>query len=322
MNSQPASKNGPELAEPAGFPGLDYDFLRYMGVRPETMRQIQDFYFPYFANCGRVIDLGCGDGDFLAMLLEHGIEAIGVDSDEKTFEAGKQNALPIVRQDVFEFLHQQEEASADGIFCAHLVEHLPYPKVIELIQHSFRVLRPGGRIILATPNVRSLYSHLEMFYMHFGHISFYHPKLLCFFLEHEGFRQSEEGENTTTGSPLLPEVRAFLHQVATTQAALSSAPSSSGAEAGAPYNPPSFHYRHEIPPQGKGILRKASYHLKRVLTRWLVQPLTDDLALQVSVLALQTGAAQTQQSQQIAALARSLQSLNGAFECYATAVKP
>lgn len=323
--------------EPADFAGLDYDFLRYMGVRPEIMRQIQGFYLPYFADCHRVIDLGCGDGDFLALLLEQGIDAIGVDSDEKTFEAGQKNGLPIVRQDVFAFLHEQETASADGIFCAHLVEHLPYPKVIELIQQSFRVLRSGGRIILATPNARSLFSHLEMFYMHFGHVSFYHPKLLCFFLEHEGFRQSEEGENSTTGSPLLPEVRSFLH-LAETMPALFTLPAALfGPEAVHPPTLPPLQYRREIPAQGKGLLSTISYRLKRTLTRWLVQPLTDDLAHQVAALQTQQLQPQLQQQQQqlaalaqmqqahfnqLTALTRSLQSLNGAFECYATAVKP
>ena len=98
MKSPLESKNTPEpAAEPANFPGLDYDFLRYMGVRPEIMRQIQGFYLPYFADCRRVIDLGCGDGDFLALLLEKGIEAVGVDSDEKAFTAGKQKGLPIIQ---------------------------------------------------------------------------------------------------------------------------------------------------------------------------------------------------------------------------------
>ena len=172
---------------------------------------------------------------------------------------------------------------------------------------------------MATPNVRSLYSHLEMFYMHFGHVSFYHPKLLCFFLEHEGFRQSEEGENSTTGSPLLPEVRAFLHQAETAPVTSTSTSSPSGREAVHPPNLTSLHYRREIPPQGDGVLKMASYRLKRALTRWLVQPLTDDLAQQVATLQIQQ---HQQQIQQVAALARSLQSLNGAFECYATAVKP
>jgi SAM-dependent methyltransferase len=337
---------------PLHFPGLDYDFLRYMGVRPEVMRQIQGFYLPQFASCRRVFDLGCGDGDFLALLIERGIEGIGVDSDEKAFAAAQALGLPVIQQDVFTFLHQQESACVDGIFCAHLVEHLPYPKVIELVQESFRVLRPGGRIILATPNVRSLFSHLEMFYMHFGHVSFYHPKLLCFFLQHAGFQQCEEGENPNTGSPLLPEVRAFLERYDAQAMTFIPAPMPpSSPEQRLPSSPP-IHYLREIPRQGKSLLRLASYYLKRALTHWLVQPLTDDLVQQINqnfderqqqILNTQAEMRrellqqqswhyqqltallqQTQQVQmeQFGAFARALQSLNGAFECYATAIKP
>jgi hypothetical protein len=61
--------------------GLDYDFLRYMEVRPEVQRKIQEYYLPVFEQCGKVIDLGCGDGDFVKLLLDHDIQAVGVDSD-------------------------------------------------------------------------------------------------------------------------------------------------------------------------------------------------------------------------------------------------
>ena len=32
-------------------PGLDFDFLRYMGVRPEAQSRIQEFYLPFFERC-------------------------------------------------------------------------------------------------------------------------------------------------------------------------------------------------------------------------------------------------------------------------------
>jgi len=57
--------------------GLDYDFLRYIGVESETQKRIQGFYLPFFEGCKRVVDLGCGDGDFLGLLEEKGIEATG-----------------------------------------------------------------------------------------------------------------------------------------------------------------------------------------------------------------------------------------------------
>lgn len=57
--------------------------------------------------------------------------------------------------------------------------------------------------MVATPDVRGLFSHLEMFYLHFGHVAFYHPRLLCFFLDYVGFQGPTIGENPHTASPLL-----------------------------------------------------------------------------------------------------------------------
>jgi SAM-dependent methyltransferase len=273
--------------------GLDFDFLRYIGTQPESQRRIQAFYLPFFAGCRRVVDLGCGDGDFLALLREQGIEAVGVDADDKTFAATQAAGLPVIHQDVFGYLATAAEASVDGVFCAHLVEHLPYPQVIELVEQSYRILRPGGRIVLATPDCRSLFSHLEMFYLHFGHVSFYHPRLLCFLLEHAGFGQAELGVNPATASPLLPAARRLAGD----------APSAT------------LPRLREIPRQGSGLLANLAFSVKRALARWLVLPFVDSLATATQI-------ELTRLSGDVQQVAAALQSLNGPFECYATAVKP
>jgi SAM-dependent methyltransferase len=298
-------------------PGLDYDFLRYIGVEPENQRRLQSFYLPRFEGCRRVVDLACGDGDFVELLLERGIDAVGVDADDKTAATLTQRGLPFVHQDVFEYLKEAPAESADGIFCAHLVEHLPYPKVLELCRESYRMLRPGGVIVLATPNVRTIFSHLEMFYLHFGHVSFYHPRLLCFFLEHEGFVDAVHGENPETASPLLPAVNALARK----EPLLRTIP---------PPPMPAFDYRRTIPRQGRSILHQISYSVKTLLTRWLVQPLVDSLAAearaQLSVYLhdrfVQVNEALAELDVRTHELANSLQSINGAFECYAIARKP
>jgi len=187
--------------------GLDYQFLRFIGVDSESQRRIQSFYLPMFEGCESVVDLGCGDGNFVAMLREKGIHAIGVDSDEYFLAEARARGLDIVNADVFTFLETAEPDSFDGIFSAHLVEHLHYKEVIRLIRLGYRVLRPGGRIVLVTPNVQGLYAHLDFFYLHFGHTRFYHPRLLCFFLEFTGFEQIEMGENDASYSPLLYDLR-------------------------------------------------------------------------------------------------------------------
>lgn len=186
---------------------LDYHFLKYIGVNREGQRGIHSFYLPFFQGCRRVADLGCGEGFFVELLAEAGIQAIGVDSDSACCREPLERGLDIVCQDIFEYLRGLKEGELDGIFSSHLVEHLTYEKVLELLSLSHRALAPGGAIVLTTPNARSLFSHLEMFYMHFGHVSFYHPNLLCFFFQQTGFSSPVAGENPGLKSLLLGNYR-------------------------------------------------------------------------------------------------------------------
>ena len=282
---------------------LDYDFHRFIGMNAAGQRAVQRFYLPFFANSQRVVDLACGDADFVAMLLEQGVDAVGVDADAKTCADAQAKGLPVICQNVFDYLAATPSASVDGVFSAHLVEHLSYPQVIELVREAARILRPSGRLVLATPDCRTLFSHLDMYYLHFGHVSFYHPRLLSFLLQHEGFGSVEYDANPNTASPLLPAVQATA-----ARAPLAAAPMPA--------------YRRTIPPQGGSLLHKLSYAIKRRLAQWLVLPFTDSLAA-----ATQSQMASVQG--QLAALdgdvqrlARDIQGINGPFECFATGVKP
>ena len=273
--------------------GLDHEFLRYIGGDREGQRRIQEFYLPRFARCENVVDLGCGDGVFVELLMERDISVTGVDLDDKAYAAAKQRALPIVQDDVLHYLRALPPCSVDGFFCAHLVEHLPYEQVMELVQLGHRALKHGGVLVIATPDVRSLYSHLEMFYLHFGHVSFYHPRLLCFFLDQAGFIGTEYGTNPNSVSPMLEEVN----------------------ELAAVFKGNDVLYQREIPLQGKSLLHRASYALKRRLAEWLVLPFLDSMTESVNREIEATRA-------KVRTLASSLQSLNGPFECYALAYKP
>jgi hypothetical protein len=52
------------MSDSIDLTGLDYDFLRYICVTPIDQRRNQSFYLPFFRGCRRVVDVGCGDGDF------------------------------------------------------------------------------------------------------------------------------------------------------------------------------------------------------------------------------------------------------------------
>lgn len=279
--------------------GLDYDFLHYIGRDPAGLRRIQTFYLPFFAGCSQVVDLGCGDGEFVMLLREQGIDAAGVDADDKVAAALQAQGIPFIHQNVFDYLASAPSASVDGLFCAHLVEHLPYTDVLALAQQAYRILRPGGRIVLATPDVRSLYAHLETFYLHFGHVSFYHPRLLCFLFEHAGFTDAQFGANPNTASPLLLPVQALAKQ----------------PPLAAPDSDSALRYRREIPPQGGSPLHRLSHFVKGWLARWLVLPFTDSLAAAAHDRLVRI-------DDNLVNIAQALQALNGPYECYATLRKP
>jgi hypothetical protein len=181
-----------------------------------------------------------------------------------------------------------------------------------------------------------------MYYLHFGHISFYHPRLLCFFLEHEGFIQLKEGENPETASPFLQDAFQALNRSSELEKIVNSPISAS------PLQPLLNHasewflrqpltYHREIPLQGHSLLQRFSYQAKRHLTRWLVQPFLDEIVtnLNSSFVAQNKAQAETlfhltqilaQEIQRLRgdvhSLLNSLQTLNGAFECYVVGYKP
>ncbi len=98
---------------------------------------------------GRVFDVGCGDGKFLNRMLQLGWSVAGVDFDAKAVA----NAKSMYGLD----LHRGDLASArfaadsfDAVTMSHVMEHLPDP--LALLAEVQRILKPGGRLVLTTPN--------------------------------------------------------------------------------------------------------------------------------------------------------------------------
>lgn len=282
--------------------GLDYEFLRYIQVSPASQKRFQGFYLPFFQGCRRVVDLGCGDGNFVALLSKQGVESLGVDLDPRCCAAAQAREVNVVCQDVFDYLCQVEESSLDGIFSAHLVEHLTYPQVISLLELSYRALCEGGVIVLTTPNVRALYPHLESFYMHFGHVSFYHPRLLCFFLEHVGFTNPRMGENPQMAAPLWGDLDLGLKMPSSTK--------------------PLFSFTRELPSDWPGVLGRLVRGVKMFLAKWLVLPYLDQLTMRGNACWTEFHDAFCDAvNEPLAELTTLLRNLDRPVECYVHATK-
>jgi SAM-dependent methyltransferase len=162
----------------------------------ELIKQRLNFYLPIFAELKRhvqtpkVLDLGCGRGEWLELLKEQDINAQGVDLDEGMLIECQSLGLNFVHGDVMDFLKNIADNSCDAITSFHLIEHLPFDILKELVQECFRILKPGGILILETPNAENLVVGTSSFYLDPTHSKPLPSQLISFLTLFYGFKKS------------------------------------------------------------------------------------------------------------------------------------
>ena len=153
------------------------------------MAERQAAYLDLFRGSpSKVVDLGCGRGEFLDLLRGAGIAAYGVDMSEAMVSACRQRALDARQEDILEHLAGLPEGSLGGIFCAQVVEHLEPAGVIRFFELALMALGEGGALVVETLNPRSLATFTNALYVDLGHLRPLHPLTLTFLAESVGFR--------------------------------------------------------------------------------------------------------------------------------------
>lgn len=169
---------------------LDIDWVHFANkFRGDADKITRHFtaYLDRFEGCQRVLDIGCGRGEFLTLLRERGIGGVGVDLHPENIAVAKGLGLEVEQADVFEYLDAAGPGSLDGVFCAQVIEHLPPASVWKLVQACSRALRPGGVVVFETPNPECLAIFSTHFFVDPSHTRPVPPALLCFYLEEAGF---------------------------------------------------------------------------------------------------------------------------------------
>jgi SAM-dependent methyltransferase len=163
---------------------------RFRGSR-EAITQRQRAFLPYFEKCSRVLDIGCGRGEFLEILNDHAIGGIGVDSDPDMVAYCRSRQLEVEHSDAIAYLGTLEDKSLDGIFIDQVVEHLEPDYLIRLLALCHQKLKFGYHIVVETVNPTSFVSFVN-FYIDMTHKRPVHPETLQYLFTASGFRECEK----------------------------------------------------------------------------------------------------------------------------------
>lgn len=109
------------------------------------------FYLPS-QPAGRLLEVGCGSGGTLAGMKFLGWDVAGLDPDPEAVKSARSRGLDITEGDLRPELFDKD--SFDAVAMSHVIEHMHDPRAV--LAECYRVMRPGGRIVLITPNIMSL----------------------------------------------------------------------------------------------------------------------------------------------------------------------
>ncbi len=165
---------------------------RFRGKTKDIHNRLK-VYLPYVQNVllnlpkGKALDVACGRGEWLEILQDIPMPAVGVDLNAGMLEFAKQRGLQVVCDDLFDYLQGVGDESLALISGFHIVEHLSFVQLVFLLDESFRSLQEGGLVIFETPNPENLLTGACNFYMDPTHRNPLPPKLLEFLLKARGF---------------------------------------------------------------------------------------------------------------------------------------
>lgn len=106
------------------------------------------------ARPGRLLDVGSGNGSFIARMRDGGWEVLGLEPDPVPARRAQELlGVPVVVGTDVDALARDGQ-SFDAITLGHVIEHVPEP--VEMLRSCRALLKPGGRLVVVTPNVTSL----------------------------------------------------------------------------------------------------------------------------------------------------------------------
>jgi O-antigen chain-terminating methyltransferase len=157
---------------------------------PEQIKEEAKGYLPLLEKAGitaDIIDIGCGRGEWLEVLRESGFRARGIDQNHIAVEHCRGLSLDVVASEARAYLRSLSDESVSAITAFHFAEHLPLEALVSFLDQAGRTLKPGGLLILETPNPENLLVGSCNFYLDPTHKNPIPIPTMTLLLESRGF---------------------------------------------------------------------------------------------------------------------------------------
>ena len=193
LERRPAADGAPRTvaAQPAAAALPDYfAFESRMRGSTEDIRARLAPYLDDLRDAAPVLDVGCGRGELLALLREAGVEARGVDADADMVAFARGEGLDVEQADALPHLEAIADGSLGAVVATQVVEHLPPPALVRLLELAARKLRPGGVLVAETINPLSPIA-LRHYFADLTHAQPLVPETLELLARQSGFARTE-----------------------------------------------------------------------------------------------------------------------------------
>ncbi len=189
---------------------------QFRGTRDDIKQKVAS-YLPILEDAHittDIVDIGCGRGEWLEVLKEASLSARGIDTSRVMIEECTRRGLQAAEAEAIIYLRARAENSLSAITAFHFVEHLPLETLVSFLDEAARTLKPGGVVILETPNPENILVGACNFYLDPTHKNPIPSQTMQFLLESRGFCRVEVLKSYTMSAAILKgddEVAKFVN---------------------------------------------------------------------------------------------------------------
>lgn len=141
----------------AGYQSKKLNDLTLAEIHPKSVQVLS--FLEKEGISGRLLDVGCSNGEFLYFAKKAGFDVQGVELNTWTAEIAQSNGLPVINSTLEKAAFPGE--SFDVINLGDIIEHVPDPA--NFLVECIRILKPSGLIVISTPNLDCFWSKSTLY---------------------------------------------------------------------------------------------------------------------------------------------------------------